>query len=163
VSEARSGVRLAELIAAALSLGTDLGLGHPLEHVLRQCVLALGLAEVLELDESGRAVAYYVALLAWVGCHADSHEQARWFGDDITARADVYRTDMTKLGKARFVVGHVGARAAPVRRARTALEFVLAGRSAMEMMHETYGVVAGRVGPTAGARRGGAGLAAAGV
>ena len=30
-----SGVRLTELLAA-LSLGTDLGLGHPMEHVLRQ-------------------------------------------------------------------------------------------------------------------------------
>ena len=37
-------LRLAELIAA-LSLATDLGLGLPQEHVLRQCRIALGLAE----------------------------------------------------------------------------------------------------------------------
>ena len=36
-------LRLAELIAA-LSLATDLGLGLPQEHVLRQCRIALGLA-----------------------------------------------------------------------------------------------------------------------
>jgi hypothetical protein len=36
----RSPVRLAELVAT-LSLGTDLGLGQPMEHVLRQCLIAL--------------------------------------------------------------------------------------------------------------------------
>ena len=37
-------VRLAELVAA-LSLGVDLGFGQPMEHVLRQCLIALRLAE----------------------------------------------------------------------------------------------------------------------
>jgi HD-GYP domain-containing protein (c-di-GMP phosphodiesterase class II) len=142
VSEGDSGVCLAELIAA-LSLGTDLGLGHPMEHVLRQCVLALGLGERFRLDESERSMVYYVALLAWVGCHADSYEQARWFGDDITARADVYRADMTGMGKVRFAMQHVGAGESPVRRARTAFEFVVSGREAMETMHATHCVVAG--------------------
>jgi hypothetical protein len=34
--------RLAELVAA-LSLGVDLGFGQPMEHVLRQCLIALRL------------------------------------------------------------------------------------------------------------------------
>lgn len=38
------GVRLAELVAA-LSLGIDLGFGQPMEHVLRQCLIVLRLAE----------------------------------------------------------------------------------------------------------------------
>ena len=40
----RAHVRLAELVAA-LSLGIDLGFGQPMEHVLRQCLIALRLAE----------------------------------------------------------------------------------------------------------------------
>src|SRR5690242_17700521 len=40
----RAQVRLAELVAA-LSLGVDLGFGQPMEHVLRQCLIALRLAE----------------------------------------------------------------------------------------------------------------------
>ena len=40
----RSHVRLAELVAA-LSLGIDLGFGQPMEHVLRQCLIALRLGE----------------------------------------------------------------------------------------------------------------------
>jgi hypothetical protein len=137
-----SGVRLAELIAA-LSLGTDLGLGQPMEHVVRECELALGLAERFGLEERERLVVYYVALLAWVGCHADSYEQARWFGDDISARADVYKTDLTGANKARFVMRHVGAGEPPARRARTALDFLLSGRTALESMHGTHCVIAG--------------------
>jgi hypothetical protein len=60
--EMRSGhVRLAELVAA-LSLGVDLGFGQPMEHVLRQCLIALRLAERIGLDEQSRAVVYYTAL-----------------------------------------------------------------------------------------------------
>jgi hypothetical protein len=78
---AGSGVRLTELLAA-LSLGTDLGMGHPMEHVLRQSFIALLLAEHVGLDASEREVVYYSSLLAWVGCHIDAYEQAKWFGDD---------------------------------------------------------------------------------
>ena len=47
-------IRLAELVAA-LSLGVDLGFGQPMEHVLRQCMIALRLAERAGLGR-GRAV-----------------------------------------------------------------------------------------------------------
>jgi hypothetical protein len=52
------GLRLAELVAV-LSLGTDLGLRQPMEHVLRQCRIALRLAERLGLGDEERAVLYY--------------------------------------------------------------------------------------------------------
>ena len=79
----------AELVAA-LSLGIDLGFGQPMEHVLRQCLIALRLAERVGLDEQTRAAVYYTALLVNVGCHTDAHEQAKWFGDDIALKADKY-------------------------------------------------------------------------
>ena len=69
----RAHVRLAELIAA-LSLGIDLGFGQPMEHVLRQSLIALRLAERVGLDEDERAVVYYTALLISVGCHSDAHD-----------------------------------------------------------------------------------------
>src|ERR1043166_4809036 len=81
--------RLAELVAA-LALGIDLGFGQPMEHVLRQCLIALRLAEGLGLDEEQRAVVYYTALLVNVGCHSDAHEQAKWFGDDIAMKSAKY-------------------------------------------------------------------------
>ena len=55
-----------------LSLGTDLGLGQPMEHMIRACLIALRLGERLGLGESERGVVYYSGLLAWVGCHTDA-------------------------------------------------------------------------------------------
>src|SRR5262245_65798600 len=81
----RATVRLAELVAA-LSLGIDLGFGQPMEHVLRQCLIALRLADGIGLDDEQRAVVYYTALLVNVGCNTDAHEQAKWFGDDIALK-----------------------------------------------------------------------------
>src|SRR5436189_3681957 len=82
-------VRLAELVAA-LPLGVDLGFGQPMEHVLRQCLIALRMAERAGLDDDTRGAVYYTALLINVGCHADAHEQAKWFGDDIALRSTKY-------------------------------------------------------------------------
>ena len=59
------------------------------------------LAERLSLDEEQRAVVYYVSLLAWVGCHSDAHEQAKWFGDDIALKADLYADDLVGLAARR--------------------------------------------------------------
>lgn len=87
-----SEVRLAELMAG-LSLVVDLGLGQPVEHVLRQTLIALRLGDSLGLSEDDRAALYYVALLAWVGCFSDSHELATWFGDDLAWRAASYEID----------------------------------------------------------------------
>jgi HD-GYP domain-containing protein (c-di-GMP phosphodiesterase class II) len=139
-SPAGSDVRLAELIAS-ISLATDLGLGQPMEHVLRSCILGLRIAEDLELEESERAVVYYVALLAWLGCHADAHEQFAWFGDDIALRADRHFAD--GVGR-RFLIGHVGRGEAPVRRVRRVGSLLVSGREALSAMEATHCLVAGQ-------------------
>ena len=127
-------LRLAELVAA-WSLATDLGLGLPQEHVLRQCRIALGLAERLGLDEADRAAVYYVAMLAWVGCTADSHELAHQFGDDLALRADAHRVDLAGLPMVGFLLRRVGTGRPPLRRAGMAAALVATGgRDAAEAM-----------------------------
>ena len=84
-----AGVRLAEMVAS-LSLATDLGLGQPQEHVLRQTVISLRIADRLGLEAEDRATLYFAALLVNVGCHSDAHEQAKWFGDDIALKSGKY-------------------------------------------------------------------------
>jgi HD-GYP domain-containing protein (c-di-GMP phosphodiesterase class II) len=138
-SLAGSEVRLAELVAS-MSLATDLGLGQPMEHVLRSCVLGLRIAEDLELGESERAVVYYVALLAWLGCHADAHEQSAWFGDDIELRADKHLADAVG---ARFILSHVGRGEPPPRRALRLGSLLVSGRDAMAAMETTHCMIAG--------------------
>ena len=105
----RSSIRLAELLAV-LSLATDLGMGQPMEHVLRQCLISLRLAQRLGLDEADHVVVYYAALIAWVGCHVDAYEQAKWFGDDLALKADFRRVDFASAAAGpMFMLGHLGA------------------------------------------------------
>jgi HD-GYP domain-containing protein (c-di-GMP phosphodiesterase class II)/DNA-binding CsgD family transcriptional regulator len=120
-------VRLAELVAA-LSLGVDLGFGQPMEHVLRECLIALRLAERLGLDDEERSAVYYAALLVNVGCHSDAHEQAKWFGDDIALRAGKYDHDITSVRAAAATMRLVGSGNPPLHRFRVGLEFAISGR-----------------------------------
>jgi HD-GYP domain-containing protein (c-di-GMP phosphodiesterase class II) len=138
-----SDIRLAELVAS-MALATDLGLGQPMEQVLRSCVLALQLAEDVGLDESERAVVYYVALLAWLGCHVDSHEQAAWFGDDIELRADRHTADLVGPAMAGFILRHAGRAQSPRRRAQILGSLLLSGRGVLAAMEMTHCVVAGQ-------------------
>ncbi len=142
-------MRLAELIAS-LSLATDLGLGLPEEHVLRQTVIASRLARRAGLDEQAQAGTFYVSLLAWVGCVADSHELAHWFGDDRQIRADSYAVDKIGMPMMRMMLGHVGSGSSPLRRLTLFGQFVAGGfRDAVDGMvsHcQTTGDIADRLG-----------------
>jgi HD-GYP domain-containing protein (c-di-GMP phosphodiesterase class II) len=130
-------VRLAELIAM-ISLGTDLGMGQPMEHVMRQSLIALRLAERFGLDETTRAVVYYVGLISWVGCHIDAYEQAKWFGDDMALKNEARRVDLAGVAARAFVVSHVGAGRPFMERARLGVEFVRDGRRAATEMIENH-------------------------
>jgi HD-GYP domain-containing protein (c-di-GMP phosphodiesterase class II)/DNA-binding CsgD family transcriptional regulator len=134
-SAAPERVRLSELLGV-LSLGTDLGMGQPMEHVLRQCLIALHLAERLGLDESARLVVYYTSMLAWVGCHVDAYEQAKWFGDDLALKAGFRRVDFSgPTARGMFILGHLGAGKAPLRRVGVGVDFARgSGRHAAEEM-----------------------------
>ena len=87
--DSAAGPTRAELLAA-LSVAVDLGLGQPAEHMLRSALIATRIADRLGLSRAQRDCVYYSTLIMWIGCHADSHEYARWFGDDIAVRHDSY-------------------------------------------------------------------------
>jgi HD-GYP domain-containing protein (c-di-GMP phosphodiesterase class II) len=129
----RPRVRLAELVAS-LSLGVDLGFGQPMEHVLRQCLIALRLAERAGLDEEDRAAVYYTALLVNVGCHADAHEQAKWFGDDITLKSGKYTYEFGSVRGVLATMRLVGAGNPALYRFRIGLEFALSGHRELDGM-----------------------------
>jgi HD-GYP domain-containing protein (c-di-GMP phosphodiesterase class II) len=133
---------LAEVVAM-LSLATDLGYGQPMDHVQRSCMLALRLSERLGLDDPARAVVYYVGLLACVGCYADASEQARWFGDDIELKADMYDVNFAGMPMMRFMMGHVAAGEPAYRRIGRILAFMAGGRREVDGMYVTHCLVAG--------------------
>jgi len=134
-------VRLAELVAA-LSLGVDLGFGQPMEHVLRQCLIALRLADRIGLDEEQRSVVYYTALLVNVGCHSDAHEQAKWFGDDIALKSGKYDYEFRSLRAAVASLRLVGSGNPPLRRFRVGLELALSGRREFDGMIAQHAALA---------------------
>ena len=134
----RTHVRLAELVAA-LSLGVDLGFGQPMEHVLRQCLIALRLADRQGLPEQERVAVYYTALLINVGCHTDAYEQAKWFGDDIALKATKYEDG---AHGALSTLRLLGSGRPPLQRVRTGVEFAVSGRRQVAEMITHHALMA---------------------
>jgi HD-GYP domain-containing protein (c-di-GMP phosphodiesterase class II) len=133
---------LAELVAA-LSLGIDLGFGQPMEHVLRQCLIATRLAERVGLDDHERAGVYYTSLLISVGCHTDAYEQAKWFGDDIDLKATKFEYEHTNSFRELVaMVRRIGAGKSPTQRMKTGVEFALHGRHDVDGMITRHAEVA---------------------
>jgi HD-GYP domain-containing protein (c-di-GMP phosphodiesterase class II) len=142
-------VRLAELVAA-LSLGIDLGFGQPMDHVLRQCRIALRMAELLGLDEQTRSAIYYSALLVNVGCHSDAYEQAYWFGDDIALKADKYDDEPFSAAEILGMLRMLGSGSTPLHRLRVGLEFVVSGRKEVDGMITRHAQLARMLGEELG-------------
>jgi HD-GYP domain-containing protein (c-di-GMP phosphodiesterase class II) len=145
-----SGVRRAELLAA-LSVATDLGLGLPEEHVLRQTIIARRVAELAGLPSAMQESLVSTSLLAWVGCVADSYEMAHWFGDDRRLRSESYAVDKAGPRMLRFLVEQVERDAGPLRRLTAIGRFLVAGglpaaAGSMVTHCQTTGDIAERLG-----------------
>src|SRR3954471_19938374 len=84
--------RLAELVGV-LAMATDLGLGLPLEHTVRTCLLAMALGRRARLTEPELSDLYYLTLLRMLGCTADSDHAAEVFGDEIAFGRDTQHLD----------------------------------------------------------------------
>lgn len=143
------GLRRAELLAA-LSLAIDLGLGQPMEHMLRSALIATRIAERMGLDAQQRATVYYANLVGWIGCHADSHELSGLFGDDIAFRADTYSVDMTGLPFLRLMLSHVGRGLPGWERGIRSAAFLLTARDSVAKLIASHcssaGVLSDRMG-----------------
>ncbi len=142
---ARARVTLAELLAV-LSLAADLGMGQPMEHVLRQCLIALRLADRLGVEPDEREVVYYTALIAWVGCHIDAYEQAKWFGDDTALKTDFRHADFaTPASRPLFILRHLGAGRSVAERTWLGVTFLGDGRKAAAEMLDNHWTAADRL------------------
>jgi hypothetical protein len=126
------GVRIAELVAT-LSYAADLGLGQPMEHCLRQTVIALRLAELVGADDDDREATYYLGLLSNAYCHADASEQAKWFGDDISMKADGFEVlGMNAVQMAALMLRKLSSHGAPKDRLRRLATFPGTGQREIE-------------------------------
>lgn len=100
-------VHRAELMMA-LSRATDLAMGQPVEHAMASAVLAARLGERMGLAQAQIGDAYYVALLRYIGCNADTHWLASVVGDEIGFRTDIAALDTADtLALVRVVLRHI--------------------------------------------------------
>ena len=76
-------VRAAEIIAAAC-LATDLGMGFPFEHGLHGTLMAMRLADLLDVDRETESQTYYASLLMYSGCTTDLDIAHRIFAGSRT-------------------------------------------------------------------------------
>ncbi|MEA2461954.1 MAG: hypothetical protein QOH90_2131 [Actinomycetota bacterium] len=113
-----------------------------MEHVLRQCLIALRIAERVGLGEAGRAAVYYTALLINVGCHTDAHEQAKWFGDDIALKATKYDYGLRSARGAIATIRRLGSGHPLIQRFRIGVEFAVGGHRDLDRMVEHHSALA---------------------
>lgn len=125
-----SRVRLAELVAA-LSLATDLGMGQPLEQAMRTCLLAVSAGRELGLEGTVLSEVYYLALLRYVGCTSDAHEQAAFVGgDEISYYATVAPIVMAGTAESlAFLVRRFATETPPLTRVRRVGRMLASGTS----------------------------------
>jgi HD-GYP domain-containing protein (c-di-GMP phosphodiesterase class II) len=109
-SEAMECIRAAEVIAA-LSLATDLGIGVPLEYGLHSTLLAMRLADRLNVDAATATQTYYACQLFYVGCTANADVAADLFGADDALTT--YATPSRFGSRAEMTAGFLRAVAPP--------------------------------------------------
>lgn len=121
------GMRLAELMAS-LSLAIDLGMGQPMEWVLKACWLGARLGDLLKLSEAERRDIYYLILLRHIGCTATATADAQLLGDELTGGRVFPLMDEAQMGPAmRFIFNELGNDLPPLNRARLVAGFFING------------------------------------
>jgi HD-GYP domain-containing protein (c-di-GMP phosphodiesterase class II) len=142
-------VKLAELLAV-LALGADLGMNQPMEHAMAQCLLSLRIGERLGLGNGERAVLYYVSLLAWVGCHIDAYEQAKWFGDDLALKGSFRLVDPVGVRSMGQMMRQIGAGKHGPDRAGVVFKFLAGGMRDANAMLANHAHAADQLGEDLG-------------
>lgn len=133
---------LAELVST-LSIASDLGMGRPVERVLRQTVIAMRLADAAGVDPAILAATYYTSLLTWVGCASDTSDLAVLFGEEAVLYADTHEDDLTPMSMGMFMARHLGRGGPGLRRVGLVGKFLAtAGRSVQTVM-EAHCLAAG--------------------
>jgi hypothetical protein len=142
-------VGLAELLAV-LALGADLGMSQPMEHAMAQCLLSMRIGERLGLGGDERAVLYYVSLLAWVGCHIDGYEQAKWFGDDLALKGNFRLVDPVGVRSIGQLMRQIGAGKHGIDRTAVMVRFFAGGMRDANAMQANHAYAVDRLGEDLG-------------
>jgi HD-GYP domain-containing protein (c-di-GMP phosphodiesterase class II) len=121
-------LRLADVFAA-LSVATDLGMGHEPEKAIRACLVATELARASGLAEFQVRDVYYTSMLQHLGCTATAHELTSMFGDDRGVLRQAEHIDEGTLRGRLEMLALVG-RGTGIRRGQYLARMLTAGKDA---------------------------------
>lgn len=92
------GIRQAEILVA-LSRATELAMGQPADLALRSCVLAVDLARALGMARENVREVFYLALMRYIGCNAETYALTALFGDEIALRRALAPIDLGRASE----------------------------------------------------------------
>ena len=128
-----------------MSYAADLGLGQPMDHCLRQTVIAGRLAELAGASDRDRATTFYLGLLMNTHCHADAAEQATWFADDIGFKSEGVETlGMNTAQIIAFFMRRIGSHGSAAARAKRLVTFPLRGQQLVLGFMTTHAAMGAR-------------------
>src|SRR5258708_322740 len=84
--------RIAEIVGT-LAMATDLGLGLPIEHAIRACLMSVEIGRRLGMAPVELSELYYLTLLRMLGCTSGSADNAHFFGDEVNFGRDTQHLD----------------------------------------------------------------------
>src|ERR1700737_88306 len=84
--------RIAEIVGT-LAMATDLGLGLPIEHAIRACLMSVEMGRRLCMTPAELSDLYYLTLLRMLGCTGGSSENAYFFGDEVAFGRETQHLD----------------------------------------------------------------------
>lgn len=143
---AEGALRLAEPLAA-LSLVTDLGMGHPPESAIRAALLACLLAQSMGVGDDDRRDVYYATILRSVGCISTAYEtSAALGGDDIEVQRRMMFVDAERPAKVLPVLLDLAGRdKGPLGRAQRIAGVLTHGKATGAMIGRSHCEVASRL------------------
>ena len=148
-----SYLRLAELMAS-FSLAIDLGMGQPLEWVMRTCLLGVNLSQQLGLSDEECRQVYYLSLLQHIGCTSAATWQAELFGDELSMGKALVLDTKNPIEAFPAIMKMAGQNQPLLARARYLGRALAAGPGAKDELSriqcEVAGNLAGRLGFDAG-------------
>ncbi len=68
--------RIAEIVGT-LAMATDLGLGLPIEHAIRACLISIEMGRRVGMAPAELSELYYLTLLRMLGCRRTAASRAR--------------------------------------------------------------------------------------
>lgn len=110
--------RLAEVVGI-LAMATDLGIGLPMEHAIRTCLLSLELGRRIGMSRGELVDLYDLTQLRMLGCTAGSADSAEYFVDELAFGRDTQHLDYGDPERfGRWVMESFGADREPAERER---------------------------------------------